>query len=66
MLADENDFILDCEKSSDNDKPEDKIELLAAIQPFLTGGISAPISSVTKELCQLAWKRGLKGVSFRA
>jgi ribonucleotide reductase alpha subunit len=68
LLADENDFILDqsLRAKRSNPDPINQIELLAAIQPFLTGGISAQISSATEELCQLAWKCGLKGVSFRA
>jgi ribonucleotide reductase alpha subunit len=59
MLAPDEDFILDHVKTAET-KPIDKIELMSAVQPFLTGGINLPIGEASEELCKLAWEKGLK------
>jgi ribonucleoside-diphosphate reductase alpha chain len=75
LMANEKDFIIDQSLRAErcNPDPINQIELLAAIQPFLTGGISIPINPPNgatvenvAELYKMAWKRRLKGVSFRA
>jgi ribonucleoside-diphosphate reductase alpha chain len=71
LAPDDKSFILNRVEASTVTDPAEQLELLASLQPFLSGGIDAPINLPTattaEEVAQLyktAWRRGLKSLTI--